>query len=506
MRHTCKLCKKKNVGEDHHLTCPNCHFVEDNVFLALPYQYEDFANERELSEMDQEKVFGQTYHLKTLHPSMKVETRQQIGLLLKDFRTGNTEEYAETKRVFPLQKTLGRGVGAPDLRYGTTYTIRLQQMDVGMLTKTVFRDSSLPYGVVSGDMVKDTIYKGNNSRKIAELAKRRKENPNKIVFWPDLKKMEYTVNEMTYPMGEPFLLNKAGGALKVTIDTYDTTNKAIRQTEIRLKLVTLEKQNVMGYGRRMASYFSKQLKLKGILDPRQHVAFYGKDSDSTEVRIIVESSGDNIGAIKDIEVSVVASSLRIIGTPLSQGTRDIIDYKCDYKCDPHDYNQVAGLVRALEDHVKHMNANDPDEAYADNVYQLKSAIDQYRIGFEKGHEAPVAQINSAVQLLWDAKQIGRRGKAAFDDDYYESLEKKRTKDLIYLAENTSIPKNVKFGSKAWATGARGKAKGRIRALEKILLERREDEKNQKLKEQIEKALDEIQRELIPAKPKEKNKN
>lgn len=488
---TCGLCKESvdaKDWEDHDLVCTNCHKVPKDTWLALPYEYEDFANERELSEMDPSVVLDQSYLLKTVLPSMKVATRMQIGARHSTPMTdefGNKVDHYKGRIVphlGPSAKTLGAGKGDPGkINLGDVYIIRLEHNGYVVPTNDVYNTQKLPNGIIAGIMSEDTIYRSNTRPKAAKLAKTRQQNENKILFWPDIRHMKrITYDSEGYEQtpdnfkDKAFYLHKEGGILKVQVQTKQFNGDSVGEAEINLKFVDLEPtltRNIRRKTRGIFGALSRQLKLKG-LDPNQHVAFYGKDNKGMEVRLILETSGTGEAKVKDIEVSVTKTDL--------EGTiRSSIESVEDFTCDPTKYNQVEGLVRALEGHATLMNANDPDQDYANRVHETKSAIDQYRIELEGGNvEKPshdvINAINNGLQIMWDAQQIEARWFQAIDPLYYRSLKNATIDELAIEVKNTRVPPKVKFGSKGYRLGARGKAKGRLRAIQKRLRERLED--------------------------------
>lgn len=513
MSKTCALCKlvvDEKVWENHDLECANCHVVPVGTWLMLPHQYEEYATERELSELDHDVVFGQTHQLRSLLPSMKVETRYQIGA--RSYPV-NLDGYPHHEgKIVSHFKSLGSGNNDPSkLGLGDKYVIDITYSSFANPTGELVRLSSAR---VSGSMIQDTIYKNNETnRKAKSLAFFREKNQGKVVFWPNIKNIE-----LGDGVKESYSIKKRGGALRIVVTTYNESDyeKKEGRAEINLMYEDLApafSKKARGWKNKLLQPLQRQLKIKN-LESKYTMAFRGKDDKGMEARFILTTAGkdDSSTYIKDIEVSVTLEDLehgranveRVLKK--SASTFDLpppVSSQIEsFTCNPRDINDVEGLVRALEYHIGNLDKDD-----ANHVYEIKSKIDRYRIDLEGGKVADpprsaVCAINSGVRLLWDAQKIGALGFAAISPQYRLMLRNKTLESLIYLAQNMVVPEKKKFGTKGYRLGERGKAKARLRAVEAELMKRMKDPENKDHVGNIKRAMRHVQRELVPPKKRE----
>jgi len=193
-------CREKDWTK-HQKEC-NVYVVPDNkTWIALPYMYEDFATEKDLKSCNKaavDELYVQTYLLKSYNSNKTVTTRQQIGSTYKAHRTG------------PTGKELGSGSPPDIVKIGNMYTIQLRSFDEEYFAW--YTRNTREY----------MIYKDNEWNTTANaLAKSRRENKGKYVFWPGelyKQKPEDAKSEKDQP---DFKLDSMGGGFKITIMTFN---------------------------------------------------------------------------------------------------------------------------------------------------------------------------------------------------------------------------------------------------------------------------------------------
>jgi len=486
-----ELCAKRNWAA-HQKDC-NAYDVAKDATIAVPYYYQDLASENELRGADLEDLFQQKRVLRTINTDGTVDRRVQadfadIGKVLTS--GGTTTGKVEFFRVKPFK--YGE---APNIqRYGDSYRIIIRQNqwlvptgDVAFGPRDDFRYEDL-------SMKDDMIYMKNEANNVAAaLAKSRRllgKNRDVYVFYPG-------------SFEPPYVIDGRGGNLEVIVETYwKESGDMVSRASISLNYEDLHFKGRGKLGkatRKLTGLFSRQLKLKG-LSAENHAALYAKNSKSLEVRLIYSTKG--MGGIEkyleDIELVVPVNELSI--SHQGVGAKVSPNESVKFSCDARDIDKVTGLYLALEKYVAELKeeANGAEgselrekQSELKSVLKTKALVNEHRQDFQKflqkegrenAHKYQItSQVNSAVfdaqKKLWDRHQelIGLRGKEAFDKSYY-----KRHKDDDYYSlraqvNTLGIPeKGEKFSERlrAWALGKRGKAKGRLRAIEQIIREKR----------------------------------
>ena len=474
----CTICQKtkycgdecmQNDSAKHQGDC-NTYNVSKDTWLALPYMYEDFMSAKQLKNCSPDvldEVYGQKYLLKTYNSNQTVTERKQIGL----------DVDANLKRVPHV---------GPYSKYPKTGTEDYKDiMNIGDKIKITINGKDY-YGKIPDNM----IFGKNNGM--------RQKDKSKLVFWFGQELLE-----------DSFRFNKLGGVLNINLQTYlNTDDTPIVDETILLEYAELkQKQNYKH--REMRSFFgnfASIVKSKGF-DPNHTAALYAQDDNRTQVRLIydIDDSSKNFGLLKDIEISIKKNRVAL--------DKNRINRISDFICDARDIDHVTGLVMALETHIAQLKLerNDlvgQDKRQADQtisaMQQTLNTITDHQLALEthlNENDGDLddfdidtninAEFTYATNALWD--HIGIRMKAAMDKDYYNMIVKEGyiLEDLRNAANEMEIPEKSKLFSRGWATGARGKAKGRLGAIKKRLFEIRSETKNANTRREIQEVINSI---------------
>jgi hypothetical protein len=190
-------------------------------------------------------------------------------------------------------------------------------------------------------------------------------------------------------------------------------------------------------------------------------ALCGEDVNGNTVKLIWHVRDNQTAQLVDIEYPVHHISDRATYGNVQ---------KINFRCDPMDLDQVTGLVMALEDKMAAGELEGPV------IQQAFDTIETHRKALESEEALEASpKINAAVKEATDAlwQTIDSRFKPAFDKQYYELH---RNDSLALLRAEVAVlevkePSDTKGKLKRFITGKKGKEKGRLRAIQKIVGER-----------------------------------
>jgi len=495
----CTICKKVEYCGDeckhddwtiHQNNCNVYNVPTKNTWVAMPYMFEDFATENDLKNCNQEalkEIYNQKYLLKSVDPNRTVTQREQIGIPIPP-------GVSEGKIV--AGKTLGAGKKPDISKYGDTYAIWVKHNGFEVPTGKFAYVPSANDSVFVGSMLEDTLYKGNNDPTIKKLIQFRSKNPDKYVFWPGNLR-----DTSIHPM--PFEFEEEGGSLEIILITYNDTgnidtNVILYQQRMMVYFDKLENKmlkNVQRNLRGLFGVFARQLKIKDI-KPKNHAALYAKSDQGMEVRFIFNTSTGKKELV-DIEVSVQVGKFTKVDNekdstpPLPP--RDAIE--SSFICNATDIDQVTGLVMAMEEHIAQLKlernglTGEGKRIADETISRLNNTLNEitdHQIALEDHLNANNdddfefstsinAELSRATDALWERNQnIGIRWKTAVDKSYYKLHKDDTYRKLKAEVDNLGVPEageDFKSKLKQWAMGKKGKAFGRLRAIEKILSER-----------------------------------
>ena len=477
----CELCLKEQYCSElcrtqafvaHQADC-NVYDGPSGSARAVPYMYEDFADEKDLRGIDT-ATFGQKQLVRTINPNGNIESNVLTG-------PGIAAAKTESVRV----KAFKYGE-KPDInRFGDSYRITIQQNQWQVPTGEWSLGGRPDLVIESRSMTKDMIYSQNKSNTAAsKLSQSRRmlgKNRDAYVFWPG--------------KFESYALDRRGGNLKIIVDTYrSVTGELVASSSMEVNYGDLQFKGTGGARKRargLVGRLSRQLKIKG-LSAENHAALYAKNSRSLEVRLIYETKGRKDAYLKDIELVVPVSDLAN-DTQVSANSTE------KFSCDPLDVNQVTGLVMALEEHLAELSAEIDElegvaRTRASNTHKELSktfqVISKHRDELEKNpgmRESP-GTVNAAVHNATSALWVGVRWWEAKDPQFKLSLrgqlKKKnlpRTRVMFLKSKLSELAAQVgqkRKGFKSKVLGKRGKVLGRLRAFKEVVFEEMDRKENE----------------------------
>ncbi len=473
----CSLCRDavycseacRNVDWLEH-ECPNAKMMSTpNKIVAKPYFYEDHAPEEVLAEVeaDPKNILNQAYVFGYCGADMVTQMR--------------FESLSERARPYSVERTkrggdIGRGSKPSDDLIGRTYTITVTGQDGNGIE-------------AKGYVGVNSIWKGNtqNSRanKIASLFAGGSKNTGSIVLWPDSK--QFT--------GERMFANQ--GDMTVRLDIFRKEAVSVEFELLKLKPYNWFERA----GRGVAKYFEARLRAKFDASKNKEANIknmqlvQARTSSGMQVNLtfLVLPRQEGMVELVDVEFLVPVNQLKEYTSKTPTETLKGLDLetaiptttdRADFRCDPRDVNQMVGLTMALE-----LLLATPD-VEADQLKTIQNAAGIIRkhtrtllVPPKEGAAAIAAQevpmevntaVYTAVNFLHDHQLIERRAPA-MDDGYY-NLHKNDSLGSI-RAEVQSLRlgagEGAKFGTRAkrFFRGTRGKEKGRLRAIQRIISER-----------------------------------
>ncbi len=168
-----------------------------------------------------------------------------------------------------------------------------------------------------------------------------------------------------------------------------------------------------------------------------------------------------------------------------------------FQLDANNVEHMNGLIAAMEEQM----ADGGLQEFQNTFVMLKAHRERLESG-EEGYEAP-REVHAAVHAVGSQmfRNIGLRRKEAFDKSYYKRYKDANIVTILAqanaLTDSLPTPSDGNFKEKLrrWALGKRGKFKGRLRAMEKILGERAD--RGERATE-VEKALEKVAIALTPS--------
>lgn len=491
-------CKDRHWPTHQH-ECNNIFTVAAGCTVAQPYGFEDCAQDLDFHGTDKESLFDEKIMLRTFNSNKKIEDKvvPLYDNVSEDVYTDWTIDNIPKATVEQTFGTLGVGEKPNTKEFGQYYEIEIQQDQYTVPLGQYVTNPHMGKFIVSGRIPDDMIFKGNDkNEKANKLAKSRilkAKKADKLLFWPDTDDV----------VAAAYSLLQKGGWLHVIVRTFDSQvalEKELAKTRVSMDLyyedIQFEgKGGILKRGRRIAGAFSRQLKIKGI-NPSNHAALRAKSVESMEVRIIFETTGQRGKMISDIEVLVPTNIMRrSLREMREKGEKDqtvVLEPASNrlvqnFSCDPHNRAQVLGLYQALEENIGELKEEirDPEltNREKEDIRQtlssfqaVASTVNQHlltkpRKGDDISYKV-ISAINQAEKLNWE--RIELRWKAALDKNFYKMHKDDDIASLENIVDSLGIPEpgeGFKAKAKSWLLGKRGKAKGRLRAIEKILDER-----------------------------------
>lgn len=241
----------------------------------------------------------------------------------------------------------------------------------------------------------------------------------------------------------------------------------------------------------------------------------GSDRKGNSVQLIFEVTRDKQGvsvdevSLLDVEFRTKLRPLQYMaqrGTEAAEGSGDMPPSPPDrdddtesmgFQLDANNVEHMNGLIAAMEEEM----ADGGLQEFQNTFVMLKAHRERLESG-EEGYEAP-REVHAAVHAVGSHmfRNIGLRRKEAFDKSYYKRYTDANIVTILAqanaLTDSLPTPSDGNFKEKLrrWALGKRGKFKGRLRAMEKILGERAN--RGERVTE-VEKALEKVAIALTPS--------
>ena len=465
VKHTCHVCQKAKYCDEkcakdnwliHQKKC-NVYHVPNDTYIAVPYMFEDFATKEDLRGCKTDGIFNQIHLLKTVNADGTEQEREQIGLKMP--LGEDTYEGKVSKALF--KDNIGAGKTEPDTKeLGDTYVITISYYKGGFPTSLEPTKTHQFFGKISRDM----IFRENTNEDASNLAKYRKKNREKYVFWPpNVKK-------------ERFRLPTEGGFLKIDLQTYndaDSENKTYSTMKIAYgNLLESAKvtRNFMKNLKGLLSNFTRQAKIKGIVGKNSSALYSKSTRTSMEIRMVYDTTGqDDDRLLKDIEVSVSSNHMDdFVGEEIEPDT---------VYFDARDIDDMTGLSMGLNYKIGEMER---DGLECDNVHAILNVIDNHRIKYQKylndGNDFELYEIDSDINTAISQAQFLRyeeinglysktRRKLYAKKHKNDTLED--LQDAANELELSEVDTDSGWRAKFKSSAKRGEIKGHIRALRKL---------------------------------------
>ena len=482
-KHKCTYCKDAVYCNEQcqiigwHAHADDCNVInvpEPNMTAFVPYFGEDIAAEDFVERLNPDGPTGQSYLVQYVDPAGAIVQHvvEPVGANVCYSRGGSKLGYGAA----PSEKLMKFG-----------YSIKLtMEPEMGETYQTV----TIPDLIVG----ETAIYKGAGGLHGAlaklNLARFANRDSSTLVLWPGVDNLQDAIAK-----SDGFDVPNTGGQLRIQLlDDRDKEISKIHGVFCFEKYVG-GKSRVFRRGLKSLQPFQSEFKKKlgrgnTVTASLSNLEMLrATNSDGVSVQLIFEVTRDRNGLPKgtvtllDIEIQ---TPLRPFENALRQKDKnsDAPPYdednvksasRVEFALDADNLDHMQGLVMALEHKMAIGDIVDFDQQF-DTLNEHREKLEK-AIRTDADYETPAAVHNLvrvATQMCWE--QIGIRWKAALDKNYYKMHKDDDLDALTVEVDTMGLPDlkdaNWKTRFKTWAKGSRGKYKGRMRAIQKIIKERK----------------------------------
>lgn len=485
----CPCCRKISYcGTDcaqehwtqHCKECPNVimNAPIPNWVVFKPSLLEELYDEQELRDaLPVDSIVFQTYLVHHTDNAGRVSEQVQGDLI-------GAAAFHSTNALF------GAGTSLEESLQNKPYSIRVTRQDPfsDMEETMVIRGQNNTGNNVIGRTGKEN----DEARFLYNLRKLGKKPGNDVVLWPtpdsvqeasDRSGLEFPLEgtniRLQLYINDTELVTSIEGVLCFEQDLYTWMSKLRRKIASKFQIQMRKK---LGKGGKSASTYGQSLKNLFLVR--------GMDrSTGVMAQLIFSLTAQKTGTVQlvDLEMSLPKRLLQrtiLYGSsgekPPAPPAPPAREPESMFEASAYDIDQVRGLIMALSCHCADCNHTD---ALAEEKLGVLVQHERQLAQLEDGAEIPPvsvhvsAAMDRATHILADAALVGRRGKAAFDSNYYTELKNMSVEGLEAEVDNLVFEK--KKGAKGFlqkVTGKKGKFLGRIRAVQRVIDERIREKK------------------------------
>lgn len=475
-KHLCPYCRCESYCNEqcamvgwnaHQDECNVVHVSSPTATAFVPYFGEESFDERQLEDVDPQGALHQTYIVHYTDPAGAIAQH-------------TVEPILGRASLIEGGSKLGDGANPKDLEYlkdrKYSMTIAVTELFQETIQKAEIRDLSFDG---------TAIYRGADGTrgKLAKLNLTRFYNKDRasLVLWPGSKEIKDALAEAG------IRISSQGAQISIALIMQDT-GVVIAAIAGSLEFGKRRSGVLQFFKRGFKSILPFQTEFQLKMGGKRQAALEtlvmlrGSDAQGNAVQLTFQVNRDKQGVpieyvdLVDVEVSIPLGTLRIAAKKNKFGsdTNDILQdlaqvrNSIPFHLDADNLDHVSGLLMAMEQQM--------DERHYEDlaiIQEHQKKLEHSKLTGEEYSTPPAVQA-----VVYDVsnqmfKQIGLRWKAAFDTNYYD-LHKNDVFDGIKAeVETLELPKpgDSKAKIASWIKGKKGKAMGRVRAIQQIINER-----------------------------------
>lgn len=493
-------CDQCNKESDKALQCPQClqtKYCSEACRQAAWVQHEAVCNTIEVPRSGMTAFvpyFGEG--------NLPQEIEERINETGPSHQTYITYHYRSNGVLEQnlIEANVSFGKGGSKVGYGadpgtlgkTKYDLRISvEPEVGMGMQTV---------VIPDLSIGETaIYTGSKT-KAGELAKMNftravNADTTTLVMWPGTERLMQAIGQ-----NPQFVIPSTGASMKIEMVVNGQTAMDIhgvlcfeKFTGGRSGFLKRTFKSLLPFQSEFQRKLGKNSAIRANLNNLEMLR--ATDQKGNSVQLIFEVTRDKQGVPVD-EVSLLDVEFRTKLRPLqymaqrsvtgaegsdslppSPSDRDDMDdtqsesESMGFQLDANNVEHMNGLIAAMEEQM----ADGGLQEFQNTFVMLKAHRERLESG-EEGYEAP-REVHAAVHAVGSQmfRNIGLRWKSSIDKNYYKLHRNDPIEALQDEVRDLKLPapgeKNFKQKLISWGKGSRGKAKGRMRAILKIINER-----------------------------------